>query len=266
MKRRLSVLLVLALAIALIIPSAALAFNWVESPGSPLVRGGVHSVGRFESLFLHNTKVRNAIKGVLKADKAPSWVYAAAVAKAKAGDVHSAFLGRGSRIGAMAFGPRTTKILKNTIWRGSFKLPYYYVVASQDVVANDVKVTTSYRVCLAKTCGNPFVFHRVVTSTPLPRFNLFVEKRASLTDGLTVSGPLLGGWEVTGTVGGVFKDVTTTDTAATLVGSFTAGTPYSLSEVMKQGWLPVPPQNGMFSGAMPASDLTLTFVNERVAD
>jgi hypothetical protein len=155
----------------------------------------------------------------------------------------------------MAFGPRVTIIVKHTVWTGKKNLPYYYVLATRSVVQNDFNVTTSYRVCLAKTCGNPFVFGRTVTRRAL-KHNLYIEKRRDSTEGA-----LLGGWEVTGTVGVASIDATTSASGPKLVGSFAAGTAYDLTEVLQQGWVIVSPNGGNFTGVMPAGDLTLIFVN-----
>lgn len=255
LRRRLPVLLGVALAAALILPATALGFNWSRSPVSPLVPGGVHSVARFEHVVLHSTKVRSAIKRVIAADGLPSWVFSAATAQTAAGHVHSSDLHTGTHIGAMAFGPVVTRIVKNTVWTGAKDLPYYYVLATHSVVQSGFTVVTSYRVCLAQTCGNPFVFGRTVTRTPLT-YNLYIEKRSD-----TTTGTLLGGWEVTGTVGVASIDATTSASGPTLIGSFTAGTAYDLSEVLQAEWVIVSPADGNFTGVMPAAPLTLIFVN-----
>lgn len=255
LKRRLPILLCVALATVLILPATALGSNWSRSPVSPLVPGGVHSTAKFESLVLHSTKVRSAIKRVISADGLPSWVFSAAVAQTAAGHVHSADLHPGTHIGAMAFGPVVTKVILNTIWTGAKNLPYYYVLAAHSVVQSGFTVTTSYRVCLAKTCGNPFVFGRTVTRTPLT-YNLYIEKRSD-----TTTGTLLGGWEVTGTVGVTSIDTTTSATGPKLIGSFRAGTTYDLTEVLQATWIILSPTNGNFTGVMPTSDVTLIFVN-----
>jgi hypothetical protein len=259
LRRRLPLLLGVVLLAALILPASALGLNWSRSPVSPLVPGGVHSVAKFEHLLLHSTKVRSAVKGVIKADGLPSWVFSAAVAQAKAGHVHSAFLHPGTHIGAMAFGPVVTKIVTHTVWTGEWNLPYYYVRASHSVVQGGFTVVTSYRVALAKTCGNPFVFGRTVTRTPLT-YDLYIEKRS-----VSTTGTLLGGWEVTGTVGAAPIDVTTNASGATLVGSFAVGTAYNLTEVLKPSWVIVSPTGGNWTGVMPAGDLTLIFVNREEA-
>jgi hypothetical protein len=233
-----------------------MAFNWSKSPVDPLVVGGVHSTAKFESLVLHSSRVRTAIKRVIKADGMPSWVFASAVAQTTAGTVHSALLHPGTKIGAMAFGPHVTRVIKGTVWTGSFNLPYYYVLASRTVVAGGFSVTTTYRVCLAKTCGNPFVFDRKVTSTALT-YNLYIEKRSG-----SVEGPLLGGWEVTGTVGAASIDTSTSASGPVLVGSYPAGTAYNLAEVLQPDWAIVSPAGGDFAGVMPSQDLTLTYVNQ----
>jgi hypothetical protein len=265
----LPILLGAVLVAALILPVSALGANWSRSPVSPLVPGGVHSKAKFEHLLLHSTKVRSAIKAVIKADGLPSWIFSAAVVQAKAGHVYSGLLHPGTHIGAMAFGPVVTKILKHTVWTGEDSLPYYYVFATRtvgtvltDSVADATNavaeanyiVTTSYRVALAKTCGNPFVFRRTVTRTPL--YEHFIEKRSD-----TTTGTLLSGWEVTGTVGVVPIDATTNASNATLIGIFPAGTHYNLTEVLKPDWVILSPALGNWNGVMPAGDLTLIFVN-----
>jgi len=162
LKHKLYALLALALVLALVAPGTALGFNWTKSPVSPLVPGGIHSEARFESLFLHSSKVRSAIKAVLKADKLPSWVFAAAVQAVQAGDVHSTSLAPGTNIGFMAFGPNKTKLVGDTVWKGKGHLPYYYVRATKVTHQGNFTITTSYRVCMAKTCGNPFAFDPLV--------------------------------------------------------------------------------------------------------
>jgi hypothetical protein len=169
----------------------------------------------------------------------------------------------------MAFGPVVTKIVKHTVWTGKKNLPYYYVLAANTVgslVTDSVvlgtnapaeinyEVTTIYRVALAKTCGNPFVFRRTVIRTPL--YNLYIEKRSE-----TTTGTLLGGWEVTGTVGVASIDATTSTSGAKLIGVFPAGTPYHLTEVSNPDWVPLSPALGIWTGLMPSEDLTLIWVN-----
>lgn len=257
LKRRLPIVLCLALAAVMILPATASAFNWSKSPVDPLIRGGVHSKAKFESLLQHSSKVRTAIKLVIKADGFPSWIFNAAVAQAKAGVVHTGILVPGTHIGAMAFGPRVTKVVKHTVWTGSFDLPYFFVVAARTVPGDGFTTTTSYRVALSKTCGNPFVFDSKVTTATTATYNLYIEKRSG-----SVEGPLLAGWEVTGTVGAASIDTSTSASGPVLVGSYAAGTAYNLAEVPQPDWTIVSPANGDFSGVMPAADLTLTYVNQ----
>jgi hypothetical protein len=259
LKRKLLVWLVVLVSAALLLPTTALAYNWRRSPESPLVVGGVHSTAAFKHLFLYHKKVYAAVKGVLKADHAPSWVYGAAVNQVKAGAIYSGSLPRGTKVGAMAFGPHTTKIIKGTVWRGTKSLPYYYVNATRSVVTDGVRVDTTYKVALAKTCCNPFVLGPFVTRTrvAVPTYNLYIEKRNGAVDG-----NLLAEWNITGTVGGVAVSVWTNSSSPTLVGSYPAGAAIDLSEVPQSNWSPVSPSEGHFSGVMPAHDETITFVNQ----
>jgi hypothetical protein len=258
LKRRFLAAVILLVVAAMVLPTTALAYNWTRSPVSPLVVGGVHSEGSFKHVILNHKRVQLAIKGVMAADHTPSWVYAAAISQVQAGDIHSSSLGRGTNIGAMAFGPRTTKIVKNTVWRGNGRLPYYYVNATQSVVQDGYRIDTTYRVALAKTCGNPFVTGPTVTRTLVvtPVYNLYVEKRR---DSLT--GPRLAGWSISGTAGGKSIDEVTSSEDKVLIGSYPAGTAYSVQEDSRVGWSIVSPAEGIFIGNMPAQDLTLTFVN-----
>jgi hypothetical protein len=260
LKRKFLVWLVVLVSAALLLPTTALAYNWRRSPESPLVVGGVHSAAAFKHLFLNHKKVYSAVKGVLKADHAPSWVYGAAVTQVKAGAIHSGSLPRGTNVGAMAFGPHTTKIIKGTVWRGAKNLPYYYVNATRSVVTDGVRVNTTYKVALAKTCCNPFVLGPFVTRTrvAVPTYNLYIEKRYG-----SVTGDRLSGWSVTGTVGGAAVDKLTSSEGLVLVGTYPAGTAYNLQEVVPEtgGWIHISPSDGIFTGEMPAQDLVLTFVN-----
>jgi len=255
--------MVVVLVCALVAPTAALGFNWTVSPSSPLVKGGVHSKAKFEQLLLHSSRVASAIKRVLKADGIPSWVWTAAVNQTKAGAVHSSSLKPGTKIGALGFGPTTIRIVKNTIWKGKHRLPFYYVVASKSAIQSGFRFTTSYKVCLAQTCGNPFVFDRTVTkksvSPPPVPFNLYVEKRQDTPDG-----NILGGWTISGTVGGDPVSVTTTSTGPTLVGTFPSGTTYDLSEVLQTGWQIVSPAGGESTGTITDHDVTLVYVNSQI--
>jgi hypothetical protein len=257
--------LVVVLVASLILPSTALGFNWVKSPVSPLIKSGVHSKAKFKSLMLKNSKVRGAVRGVIKRDKLPYWVFDSAMAEVKAGRIYGTSLARGTNVGWMAFGPGTTKYERNTIWKGKGRLTYYYVVASKTVIENGWRTTTSYRVCLATTCANPFVFYKKSTRTrvspPELLYNLYVEKRLN-----SVEGELLGDWQISGNVGGEPVSVTTTDTGPILVGQYAEGTAYDLTELLKQGWEIVSPTNGTTSGVMPAADVTITFVNRRHVD
>jgi hypothetical protein len=258
--RKLSVLVLLALAVALILPSSALAYNWTRSPVNPLVKGGVHSTAKFKKLMTSNNKVRSAIKGVVKADKYPGWVFGAATKQAAAGNIHSTSLRRGAHIGAMGFGLKKTRIIKNTIWRGRGRLPYYYVNASNTVVQQGYNVTTTFKVCLSKTCANPFVIGRRVTRTPVrppaTLFNLYIDTR----DGS--EGPRMSGCRITGTVGATAIDVTTDGEGPVLLGQFAPGTLYNLTEVsLPPGYGTDDPGTGNYTGPMPSGELTLTFTN-----
>jgi hypothetical protein len=264
-KNRLFALTVLALSVALVLPSSALAYQWTKSPVNPLVKGGVHSKVKFRQLMTSSGKVRAAMRKVIKADKHPYWVFEAAAKKAAAGDIHSASLARGARIGAMGFGLKTTRIVNNTAWAGKGRLPYYYVNASKTVVDNGYNVTTTYKVCLAKTCANPFVLSRRVTRKAVEQspqvYSLYVDTQA------TGEGTWpMGGIDVTGTVGAQSVSVTTTDTAPTLIGQFPAGTAYDLTEILFGNWQAVNPGSGNQSGTMPDHDLTLVFINEEYVD
>jgi hypothetical protein len=260
LKTKLFAVVAIVLVAALVLPATALGYNWKKSPVSPLIPGGVKSKSAFTKL-LGKKKVADAVKGVLKDDKYPSWVYSAALAQAKAGHISSDSLPRGARIGAMAFGPKTTKIEKNTVWLGTGRLPYFYVVASRVVVEDNMNVTTSYRVCLAKTCSNPFAFgSKVSTSAVSPPVNntanLYVEKRMD-----SLEGTRLAGWEVTGTVNGVPVDVFTNDSAPVLVGSYQIGSTYDLTEVQQAGWDVV---TGEVTGTVTGtSDIVVTLVNKQ---
>lgn len=259
-KGRLLVGVALMLLVVLVLPSAALGYQWTHTGGSPLIVGGVHSKAKFKSLLLHSSKERNAIKGVLKRDGYPSWVFDAAVAQAAAGNIHTNSLAPGTKIHTMAYGPKKTKYALNTVWNGTGRLPYFYVNVSRTIIQGGLQVTTTFKVALGQICANPFVFSRHVKTTqvspPLGNFNLYIEKRQD-----SLEGTRLAGWEVTGTVGDTSVDTTTSDSGPVLVGVFAAGTPYDLSEILQQGWEIVSPAGGNFTGTMPAADLTLTFVN-----
>jgi hypothetical protein len=260
LKRRFLVGVIVLLSMALVLPTTALAYNWYRSPESPLVPGGVHSKAEFKHVFLYHKRVSSAVKGVLAADHAPSWVYGAAVTQVRAGRIYSSSLPRGTKVGAMAFGPHTTKIIKGTVWKGSSRLPYFYVNATQSVVTNGIRVTTTYKVALAKTCGNPFVLGPFVTRTrvAVPTYNLYIEKRYG-----SMQGRRLNNWAVTGTVGGVAVDKLTSDEGLVLVGTFPAGAKIDLQEIMPDGggWIVDSPPDGHYTGLMPAADLTITFIN-----
>jgi hypothetical protein len=90
------------------------------------------------------------------------------------------------------------------------------------------------------------------------RYRLYVEKRE---DSLT--GPRLAGWQVTGLADGEGVNLVTSGNELTLVGIFTEGTAYDLSEVLQGGWEIVSPAGGEFTGTMPAHDVILTFVNRQ---
>jgi hypothetical protein len=256
MKKRVALLILLVLVMAVVAPSSAMAYSWKRSPVNPLIKGGVHTEADFAKLLTTSTKARSAFKRVIRADGYPSWVFSAAVAQAAAGDIHSASLAPGTKIGAMAFGIKVTRIVKNTTWAGNGRLPYYYVRASKTTTEGAFLVTRTYRVAASKTCANPFVLPGSTTRRSILR-RLFVEKRAQGQLNL------LAGWHITGTVGGKAIDVTTSATEATLVGEFAPGTAYDLSEVIPadSGWIPISPEGGRYAGTMPAEDLTLTYVN-----
>jgi hypothetical protein len=251
--KRLSALLALMLATALVAPASALAYDWTKSPVNPLVKGGVHSTAKFKKLVTSNSKVRSAMRGVIKADKYPGWVFSAATKQAAAGNIHSSSLKHGSRIGAMGYGLKKTRIVRNTIWNGNGHLPYYYVYANRTVVESGYYVTTSYRVCLAKTCANPFIISRRVTRAPA-NGNLFVETR-------DVNNVRVGGVPITGTVGTQSISVQTTDTAPTPLGQFPVGTPYDLSPGAPGVVGESTPLPGHLTGTVPAGDFTIVFVS-----
>lgn len=249
--------MLLALATALVLPTSALAYDWTKSPVNPLVKGGVHSTAKFKSLMSSNSKVRSALRGVIKADKYPGWVFSAATKQAAAGNVHSSSLKRGARIGAMAFGLKKTKIIKNTIWKGKGRLPYYYVDASRTVVESGYNVTTTFKVSLSKTCANPFVMGRRVTRTPvLPQPPATHTLRARVIDG---SGNPVSEWQITGQVGTETVDAVTGSDGSIDLGSFAPGTEYNLAPSLSGGVIELEGSAG-HTGTMPDSDLTLTFL------
>jgi hypothetical protein len=242
------------------LPTVAMATNsWTKSPVSPLIMGGVHSKTYFRHLFLNHNKVKLAVKAVIKKDGLPSWVYSAAVSEVKARDIHVGYLKHGTKIGAMAWGPVLTKIMDNTRWNGSFKLPYYYVNASHSVLENGVMVMTTYRVALAKTCANPFVFKRTVrTVTRATAYRLVIEKRYG-----SVQGEPLSEWTFTGMAGGAAVNVMTGSNGTAFVGNFLPGAAIDLQEVIPVGggWIAISPANGHYVGVMPSQDTTIVFVN-----
>jgi len=261
LKRRFLACVVVLLAVALLMPASVLAYNWTKTPVSPLVPGGVWSTKTFKHVVLNHKKVYTALKDIVRINNMPSWVYTSAIAETVAGDIHSANLPVGTRIGAMGFGPNKTTIVDNTVWRGSKKLPYYYVDAAKTVVEGEWNVTRTYRVCLAKPCGNPFVLGKTITRTrvAVPMYNLYIEKLNGRQQQIRQSG-----WHVVGTIGGVAVDAVTSSDGPVLVGSYPAGTAYSLHEVLQDGWDIVTPPKGEFIGTMQTQDLTLTFVNEQL--
>jgi hypothetical protein len=264
MRKRLFALTIVALVAALMLPASALAHNWSKSPADPLVKGGVHSKAKFTSLLSSNAKVRKALRGVLKADGYPSWVFDAAVAQAKKGNIYSGSLNTGAKIGAMAFGTKKTVIKKNTIWTGDGHLPYYYVYASQTVLENGYNVTTTYRVCLAKTCANPFAFKRQVTRrlAPPTTHSLYmrvISQQPILTESVTYVSQ-----NVTGTVGADSIDMMSSDSTYTLVGSYPTGTPYSLKLNLSGPWGPQWPTDGLIEGNMPDADTYLDFTIQEI--
>ncbi len=251
MRRRLFLATTMALVLALVLPSTALAYSWTKTPVSPLIKGGVHSKAAFIKLLTSSAKERNAIKAVIKADGYPSWVFDAAVAEAKAGKVYSSNLKRGTFIGAMAFGPNRTKIEKKTTWRGKSSLPYYYVTVSQSTTQGAVVVTESYLVCVAKACANPFVLKRTVTTRPL--YGLWVEIR----DG-GPNGPQLADWTINGEVNGRSVQILTKSGGPTLVGYYPAGTTYGFEATVPNFWIVQP--TGVVSGVLGAQDVTLEWI------
>ena len=258
MKRRFLACVVVLLAVALLMPASVLAYNWTKTPVSPLVPGGVWSTKTFKHVVLNHKKVYTALKDIVRINNMPSWVYTAAIAETVAGDIHSANLPVGTRIGAMGFGPNKTTIVDNTVWRGSKKLPYYYVDASKTVVEGGWNVTRTYRVCLAKPCGNPFVLGKTITRTrvAVPMYKLYVEKRYGTTDGQFLY------WHMTGTVGGASVDFFTNETAKVLVGSYPEGAAIDIQEELKNGYNSLQPPNGHYVGTMKANEMTITFVNQ----
>jgi hypothetical protein len=165
----------------------------------------------------------------------------------------------------MGFGLKKARIVNNTIWKGKGRLPYYYVNASQTTTETGFVVTTTFKVCIAKTCANPFVIGRRVTRRAIEQtptvYNLYVEKR----DG-SLQGSLMADWEVTGTVNAQAVDAWTNAEAPTLIGQFPAGTAFDLHEVLQGKWEPVVEGGDHQSGTMPAHDLTISFVNHEVLD
>jgi hypothetical protein len=269
MRKKLMATVAVALVAALALPSSAFAYNWTKSPVDPLIQGGVHSKAKFTKLLTSSKKVRSNLKAVIKADGYPSWVFDAAVQQAASGKVYSGVLGRGTAVGSMGFGLKKARIVNKTVWKGKGRLPYYYVNVSQTTTEGAFLTTTSFRVCLAKTCANPFVIGRRVTRRAIQQspqvYNLYVEKRNG-----SLQGPLMSEWEVTGTVTWDASpqpvDVWTSSEGPTLVGQFPAGATYDLHEVLVGNWQPVSPGGDHQTGTMPAQDLTLVFVNEEVVD
>lgn len=253
------VIILAVLVIALIAVPAAQAYTWSHVGGDPLVPGGVWSDGDFSYLMLNSSKVRTALSYVRSANGQPKWVLPNAYDAVAKGKIHTGSVPMYAHLGAMSYGRNTIRVVKNTVYAGQYNpLPIFHVVSSKTTTVKiDGKYfrqTTSYRVSMAKPCGNVFIYKKTVTRKRL--WELRVEKRLD-----TISGERLAGWQITGTVGGKDKSLTTKSTGSVLVGRYLAGTKYNLSEVLTEGWEIVSPEGGNFAGKMPKKNLTLKFVN-----
>lgn len=163
--------------------SAFATYTWKHVGGDPLIKGGVWTVGDFSYKMLNSHKVRSAISLVRKANGQPSWVISAADKQLSAGNIHKSTISRGTKVGAMSYGLARVRVVKNTIYRGQYsKLPYYYVNSSKTypITKNGAKYlrTVTYRVSMAKKCGNVFIFHKstkdVLVVCPPPEHKLSV--------------------------------------------------------------------------------------------
>jgi len=279
MKRKLLAVLAIVLVTMAMTPAVASATTWHywhNVGGDPLVSGGVNTMGKFSYQMLNSSKVRKATSLVASADKLPSWVRKSADAELAAGDIHATTLAIGSKVGAMSYGKRVVRVMQNTIYHGQYKsLAYYYVTASNTttVTISGVKYrqTVSYRVSMAKKCGNVFIWYMRTVRTripvppiiPCPTYKLYVEKRQD-----SATGPRLAGWTIHGSVassvGPEGFNVQTETNYAVLVGEFPTGRTYDFSELQQAGWEIVSPTGGEFRGTIGTSDVILTFVNRRV--
>ena len=258
-------LLIMIMAVAVIIATLgvaqeARAYTWTNVGGDPLVPGGVWNPGTCGEKFLNSAKVRKAESLVRSANGQPSWVIANADKEFQRGNIKSSYIARGTKVGAMSYGRNVVRVVKNTTYYGQYeKLPYYYVVSSK---TSKVKVsgvyyqkTVSYRVSMAKPCGNVFIFMK---KTKLVRmYQLKVEKRCD-----TASGKRLADWQLQVKVGTKTYKVTSKADKAVLVAWVLPGTKVSASETQQEGWEAVIGKFDTFK--MPKATKTLTFVNKEI--
>lgn len=175
MKRTFLAVILVVLVAALMAPAAAQATTWHywhHVGGDPL-HANVNTAGEFSYLMLNSSKYATAQKLVAKADGLPSWVMKSAKSELQDGDIHSSTIGIGTKVGAMSYGRKVVRVMKNTIYHGQYKhLSYYYVNASKTTtVTIDGKTyrkTVTYRVSMAKKCGNVFVFHKTTKLKLVP--------------------------------------------------------------------------------------------------
>jgi hypothetical protein len=249
---------VLVLGAFLALPATAQAtYTWHHVGGDPLVSGGVWDTGKFSYLELNSAKVRLANALVAEANGLPSWVLPAAYKQIAAGNIKSSTIPVGTRVGAMSYGRSVVRVVKDTIYHGQYaRLPYYYVNASRTsvVTINGMKYrqTMTYRVSMAKPCGNVYIFMKTVVRVRL--YELYVEKRANAS-----TGARLADWQIKGKVGSSTVSKITSSNGCVFVGYYPAGTRINLVEVGKEEWVTIV---GAFNRTMPSSNLTLTFVNK----
>jgi hypothetical protein len=258
MRKWLLIVAIIMLA-GLIVAPAAQAFTWTHVGGDPLVPGGVWDQGKFGQLLLNSSKVRTALSLVRNANGQPAWVLTNAYDQVSKGNIKSSSITRGTRVGAMSYGRNVVRVVKNTVYMGQYKyLPYFYVCASKTTVVkiNGIcyQQTVSYRVSMAKHCGNVFIFKKKTVKKRM--FKLTVEKRCN-----SATGARLPDWKIKGTADGKDYSVTTKADSTKFVAWLLPGKKYDFSEVTQDGYEVVV---GHLSGIMPKANKTLTFVNKKV--
>jgi hypothetical protein len=159
--KRSFLIIAIALAVAMMIPAQAMAWDWSKVGENPLKKGGVKSVYAYSSFMTGNARAKKAVQLVARRNGMPSWIADAAIESIKSGDIHGGTIKRKTRIGAMSFGS-PVRVIGNTRFMRKKALKCFYTHATRARTEMGTggywEITETYKVWTAQECANVFIY------------------------------------------------------------------------------------------------------------